>query len=81
MPENPHTIYIRLEPFGVGYDVTVDPPVPGFAFDAEYPTYREARTYARGIRLHRGFPIVDETGEDVTSASGVPVTKQGGRNG
>lgn len=54
-----HTITIAAAP--EGFSVTVTPPVPGFDFDKACADYRYARTFARGIRLHRGFPIVDQT--------------------
>lgn len=46
-----------------GAAVTVRPVVPGFDFDASYPTYIGARTFARGVRRHRGFPIRDLIGD------------------
>lgn len=54
-----HTITIAAAP--EGFIVTVTPPVPGFDFDKTCPSYRYARTFARGVRLHRGFPIIDQT--------------------
>ena len=54
-----HTIFIAAGPDG--FAVTVTPPVPGFDFDKTCTYYRCARTFARGIRLHRGFPIIDQT--------------------
>ncbi|MDE0878315.1 MAG: hypothetical protein OSB00_06570 [Sphingomonas bacterium] len=60
-----HVVVIRPEPFGVGYDVTVEPSPAGDTFDKEYPTFAGARGYARGLRLYRGWPIRDETGEGV----------------
>jgi hypothetical protein len=56
-----HIIYVR--PLGDGFAVSVEPAVPGFDFNATYPDYRSARTFARGVKLHRGFAIVDETQE------------------
>lgn len=60
-----HTVVINHEPFGVGYDVTVEPAPPRDTFDREYPTLAGARGYARGLRLYRGWPIRDLTGEGV----------------
>lgn len=60
-----HTIVIKPEPFGGGYDVTIEPRPDGESFDREYPTFAGARGYARGLRLHRGWPIRDLTGEGV----------------
>lgn len=63
MGDASHTIYIRHEPFGCGFDVTVEPPVDGFNFDRECPDHKFARTYANGIKLHRGWPVIDQTME------------------
>ena len=35
----------------------------GFDFNKTVDDYKYARTYAKGIRLYRGFELVDETGE------------------
>jgi hypothetical protein len=56
-----HTIVIDKN--DAGYTVTVTPPVPGFDFDASYPDLRGAATFARGVRRHRDYPIIDRTGE------------------
>jgi hypothetical protein len=54
-------IYLRPEPFGVGFDVTIEPPLAdGRKFDRELATYREARGYAGGLRMSLGLPVVDE---------------------
>ena len=60
-----HIVVIRAEAFGVGYDVVIEPPVEGESFDREFPTFKGARGYARGLRLFRGWPIRDLTGEGV----------------
>jgi len=60
-----HTVVIKHEPFGSGYDVIVEPTPAGDTFDKEYATFAGARGYARGLRLYRGWPIRDETGEGV----------------
>lgn len=60
-----HVIIVNHEPFGVGYDVKVEPAPSGDSFDREYPTFPEARGYARGLRLHCGWRIRDLTGEGV----------------
>lgn len=64
---DPETIItIKREAFGVAFDVIVTgaPPHEG-SFDKEYPTYGEARGYARGLRLARGWKLIDLSGEDV----------------
>jgi len=58
-----HVVVVRHEPFGVGFDVTVEPAPAGPTFDRECPTAAEARGYARGLRLHKGWQIRDLTGE------------------
>lgn len=65
MADQQHVVVIKHEPFGQGYDVTVEPKPAGDSFDREYPTFAHARGYARGLRLYRGWPIRDLTGEGV----------------
>lgn len=54
-------IEITYEPFGAGFDVRVKPPVEGEHLDAEFQTHRKARGWASGLRLTRGWRIVDRT--------------------
>ena len=61
MADIERTIFVRRS--SNGFAVTVEPPVEGFDFDKDCPTYKEARTFARGVRLYRGFLIDDRTGE------------------
>jgi hypothetical protein len=57
-------IFIRPVPFGVGFDVTVEPaPADGVARDREFPELKAARGYASGLRLTQRWPIHDQTGE------------------
>jgi hypothetical protein len=58
-----HVIIIAHEAFGAGYDVKVVPPLPGEPLDAEFAEYRKARGWAGGLRMTRGWRIVDQTGE------------------
>jgi hypothetical protein len=58
---SPHRIIIRGEPFGQGFDVTVEPTLEGQSFDREYPTHKETRGYAGGLHILRGWRIVDES--------------------
>lgn len=56
---NAPTIFIAPEAFGLGFDVTVRPVPTGDTLDREFPTYRAARGYAGGLRLVKGWPVVD----------------------
>ncbi len=58
-------IEITYEPFGAGFDVKVIPPVEGEELDAEFPTHKRARGWASGLRMTRGWRIVDRTGVGV----------------
>lgn len=57
-------IYIRPEAFGVGFDVLVRPVPEEESWDRGFANYRDARGYAGGIKLVRGWKIVDEAGEE-----------------
>ncbi len=52
-------IIIRPEMWGDRIDVVIEPPLVGESFDKDFATHHEARGYAGGIKLTRGFPIVD----------------------
>lgn len=54
-------IEITHEPFNHGFDVKVIPPVEGEPLDAEFLTHKQARGWASGLRLTRGWRIVDRT--------------------
>lgn len=54
-------IEITNEPFNHGFDVKVVPPVEGESLDAEFPTHRQARGWASGLRMTRGWRIIDRT--------------------
>ncbi|MFC4593516.1 hypothetical protein [Sphingobium tyrosinilyticum] len=54
-------IEITHEPFNSGFDVKVIPPLPDEMLDAEFPAYKQARGWASGLRLTRGWRIVDRT--------------------
>lgn len=55
-------IEIANEPFGAGFDVRVIPAVAGEHLDAEFQDYRNARRWATGLRVSRGWRIKDKTG-------------------
>ena len=44
-----------------GYRVQVIPPVEGEDLDADFPLYRKARGWAGGLRLSRGWRLIDQT--------------------
>lgn len=53
-------IIVAAEPFGCGFDVRVDPPMPdGRDYGRELPTIRTAREYARELREQTRLPIFD----------------------
>ncbi|WP_420142312.1 hypothetical protein [Sphingomonas sp.] len=58
-----HVIFIRPEPFGVGFDITVEPGRAWSNCNTERPTLREAPRYADSPKNVHGWPIRDETGE------------------
>ncbi len=56
-----HTVTIA--PAGDGFSVRVAPAPDEETFDRDYPTYPQARGYARGLKLYRGWALVDLTTE------------------
>ncbi|WP_022684600.1 hypothetical protein [Sphingobium bisphenolivorans] len=54
-------IEITHEPFTANFDVKIVPPVPGEVLGAEFPTHKQARGWASGLRLTHGWRIVDRT--------------------
>ncbi|KXU29942.1 hypothetical protein A0J57_18140 [Sphingobium sp. 22B] len=46
-----------------GFRVQVQPPVEGEDLDADLPDYRRARGWAGGLRMSRGWRVIDRTGE------------------
>jgi hypothetical protein len=63
---DPHSIVIRPEPFGAGFDITVEPGPAWSNCNTERRTLREARRYAESLRVvHPAWPIRDETREAV----------------
>ncbi|MBV9528531.1 hypothetical protein [Sphingomonas sp.] len=63
MAEHGHTIIIRPEAFGCGFDVLIDPPISYARYDQERPTLRAARRYAESLKVVTGFPIRDNNGD------------------
>ena len=61
-PASERRIEIAREPFGEGFDVRVKPPVENHDWDREFPTYREARGWAGGLKMSHGWKILDRTG-------------------
>jgi len=56
-----HRIVISHEPFGSGYDITVEPALSWARFDQERPTFAQALIYAEALRIEHGWPILDQT--------------------
>ena len=56
-------VIITPEPFGVGFDIKVEPAPEWANFDCERPTVDEARRYAAGLRTVHGWKVVDRSGE------------------
>lgn len=56
-------IIVREEAFGACHEVIVENAPPGESLDREFATYRDARGWAGGLRLTRGWPIRDECGD------------------
>jgi hypothetical protein len=56
-------IIIRSEPFGVGFDITVEPAPAWANFNAERPTIKAARRYAESLRKVHGWAMRDLSGE------------------
>jgi hypothetical protein len=61
--DNPDTkIVVREKAYDEGFDVIVVAAPDGESFDRSYADYRRARGYAFGLKMVRGWPIVDEIG-------------------
>ncbi|MBB4153251.1 hypothetical protein GGQ80_001139 [Sphingomonas jinjuensis] len=54
---------ITLRRAGIGYAVTVTPPLPGFDFDLEDERELFVRGYVRSLSRHHGWAVRDETAE------------------
>lgn len=59
---DPHTIVIRREAFGVGFDIIVEPAPSWANFAVERPTLKAARRYAESLRTVHGWKIRDDVG-------------------
>jgi hypothetical protein len=56
-------IVISAEPFGCGFDVRVEPPMPdGRDYGQELPSIRRAREYAASLRDELRLPVRDRGG-------------------
>jgi hypothetical protein len=58
-----HRIMIQHEPFGAGYEMKVESPVPRANFDVERPTHRDALRYARSLKVVHGWRIDNRRAE------------------
>lgn len=52
---------IVITPAPTGFRVEVQPPVEGEDLDADFAVYRKARGWAGGLRLTRGWRLIDQT--------------------
>ncbi|WP_448658296.1 hypothetical protein ACPVPU_12605 [Sphingomonas sp. CJ99] len=59
----PHLIAVTPEPFGYGFDVTVNPPPQGIGHDREFRAYADARAYADQLSKAMGWPVIDQAGD------------------
>lgn len=57
---NPQRLII-LSATETGFRVEVQPPVEGEDLDADFAVYRKARGWAGGLRLTRGWRLIDQT--------------------
>ncbi|WP_070154097.1 hypothetical protein [Sphingobium phenoxybenzoativorans] len=55
---------IILTSNGSGFTVRIDPPIEGEDLDGDFDSYRNARGWAGGIRMTRGWRIVDHALEN-----------------
>lgn len=44
-----------------GYDVVVSPDDEATSFSKSYESYPQARGYGRGLKLYRGWTLIDTT--------------------
>lgn len=62
---------ILINKAGDRYSVTVDPVPAGESFAAGFDTHKAARGFAGGVRMTRGWPIVDLTTGHLEALSGL----------
>ena len=56
------SILISEEPFGLGFDVALSPPIDGDPRGREFQDHPMALAYARVLRLEFWLPIVNRSG-------------------
>ncbi len=61
MANGAHLIHIR--PHALGVTVSIEPDAHGEDVGGNFPDARKARGYASGLKMVRGWPIVDHIGE------------------
>ncbi|CAN5349962.1 hypothetical protein BH10PSE12_BH10PSE12_18910 [soil metagenome] len=54
---------IILDRLGSGFSVRIDPPLEGEDLNGDFDSYRNARGWAGGVRMTRGWLLMDQTGE------------------
>jgi hypothetical protein len=52
---------IIIRPIGSGFAVTIEPPMGGEDLNGTFDAYKNARGWAGGLRMTRGWKILDET--------------------
>lgn len=52
-----------------GFTVTIEPALEGESFDGAYPSHKAAFGYAIGLRMVRGWPVVDLATDPETASS------------
>jgi hypothetical protein len=55
---------IILKRVGDRFAVRVEPPLESESFDTDRDTYKQARGFAGGLRLSRGWPIDDHAADE-----------------
>jgi len=53
-----HRVIVRSA--GSGFTVRIEPPLESEDLNGDFDSYRNARGWAGGIRMTRGFKLVDE---------------------
>ncbi|QUT05202.1 hypothetical protein KFK14_19725 [Sphingobium phenoxybenzoativorans] len=54
-----HKVVVRR--IGSGFSVRIEPPIEGEDLNGDFDSYKNARGWAGGIRMTRGFRLIDET--------------------
>lgn len=52
---------VTITETATGYNVVVSPDVEGSPFTKSYDSYPQARGYGRGLKLYKGWTLIDTT--------------------